>query len=301
MLGQCFAFYFISLTIGPIISGAMALHLGWRSFWWFNTALLVFGFLLHLFFFPETRYQRTVPQNTAGATLSLKDKVETHEQSPQSKENGAETEAAEGGRGAGEALDQAQTHQDPWLGRGGPGKGNFKLFSPYEGNLLREFWVPWYLHAFPIAEFAAFVVSFSASSYLALNLTQTQVFTAPPYNYTSQTIGLFNIAVLVGGFIGLVTCGPFSDWIAAYLTKKNNGIREPEMRLFAMIPYVAILIIGSVVTAVGYDYHWTWPTIVVVGYGALGIQVSALPSIASTYAIDSYKPATGSLFVMITV
>jgi len=41
--------------------------------------------------------------------------------------------------------------------------------------------------------------------------------------------------------------------------------------------------------------------IVIIGYTCAGIQVAALPAIASTYAIDSYKPATGSIFINITV
>ncbi|KAI1496328.1 major facilitator superfamily domain-containing protein [Biscogniauxia marginata] len=296
-----FSMYFAALTIGPIVSGAMAFNTGWRSFWWFNTALLLFCFLLNLCLFPETRYRRaTEPgQNTASETNDAAGPGEKAlEPTSKSYHEGGD---AETGNGITERLDQTQTHQDPWLGRGKPSKGQFKLFQSYEGSLLRELWVPWYLHIFPIVELAAFVVSFSASGYLVVNLSQTQAFAAPPYNYSSQTIGLFNLAVFIGGLIGLFTNGPWSDWVAAYLTKKNNGIREPEMRLPAMIPYVFVMIIGSVITGVGYDYHWPWPAIVVIGYGCLGIQVSALPSIASTYAIDSYKPVTGSLFVAITV
>ena len=41
--------------------------------------------------------------------------------------------------------------------------------------------------------------------------------------------------------------------------------------------------------------------IVIVGYTCAGIQVAAIPAIASTYAVDSYKPVAGSLFVAITV
>ena len=41
--------------------------------------------------------------------------------------------------------------------------------------------------------------------------------------------------------------------------------------------------------------------IVIVGWACTGIQVAALPAIASTYAIDSYKPVAGSIFVSITV
>jgi hypothetical protein len=101
--------------------------------------------------------------------------------------------------------------------------------------------------------------------------------------------------------IGLVTAGPFSDWVSAKATTRNGGIREPEMRLPAMIPYVIIMIFGNVITSIGYQKHWPWPVIAVLGYSLAGIQVAALPSIASTYAVDCYKPATGSLFVAITV
>jgi hypothetical protein len=41
--------------------------------------------------------------------------------------------------------------------------------------------------------------------------------------------------------------------------------------------------------------------IVIIGYTCAGIQVAALPSISSTYSIDSYKPVAGSIFVAITV
>jgi len=155
-------------------------------------------------------------------------------------------------------LSRALTHDDPFLGRGKPSKAQWRLWQPYEGNFLLELWMPWYLCAFPIVEFAAFVVSWTASSFLTLNLTQSQAFAAPPYNFTSTKIGFFNFAILIGALIGLFTAGPLSDLVAARLTKRNRGIREPEMRLLAMIPYVIIMIIGNVVVAVGYQHHWDW-------------------------------------------
>ena len=84
-------------------------------------------------------------------------------------------------------------------------------------------------------------------------------------------------------------------------TKRNHGIREPEMRLPTIIPYLALNILGNFVVGFGYQYHWPWEAIVIVGYGCIGIQVAALPAIVSAYAIDSYKPAAGSIFVAATV
>jgi len=68
-----------------------------------------------------------------------------------------------------------------------------------------------------------------------------------------------------------------------------------------MIPYALIMYLGNIIVSVGYQKQWHWAVIVVIGYTCAGIQVAALPAIASTYAVDSYKPVAGSLFVAITV
>ena len=107
--------------------------------------------------------------------------------------------------------------------------------------------------------------------------------------------------MLAGILIGLATAGPLSDWVSARATARNGGIREPEMRLPAMIPYVAIMVLGNVVVALGYLRGWPWEAVVVVGYTCVGIQAAGLPGIVSTYAVDSYKPVAGPLFVAITV
>lgn len=105
----------------------------------------------------------------------------------------------------------------------------------------------------------------------------------------------------MGAFIGLATAGPFSDWVSARATRRNGGVREPEMRLPAMIPYVLIMILGNICVSVGFQNKWPWQAIVIIGFTSAGIQVAALPGMASTYAVDSYKPVAGSLFVSITV
>ena len=42
------------------------------------------------------------------------------------------------------------------------------------------------------------------------------------------------------------------------LTKRNNGIRESEMRLPSMIPYVLVMVLSNFVVAFGYEYGWDW-------------------------------------------
>lgn len=228
----------------------MAEHIGWRSFFWLNVGILGLVLLLQIFLFPETKWHRVHPDEVAQeqqaptpTTIeSAPEKpVEITQQENVNMENGSE--------------------RDPYLHKGSPSKKQFKLWQLNGNNIktvLISFWTSWRLLSFPIVELAAFIVSWSASIFLTLNLTQSQAFAQPPYNFNSQTIGFFNFAILIGSFIGLATNGPFSDWVSMKATRKNRGIREPEMRLPAMIPYVIISIIGNFIVAFGYEYKWDW-------------------------------------------
>ena len=222
--------------------------------------MLAVVFILLVFFFPETKWHRVHPKeivanNTSPPAESKTAVVNLEEAS----EIDTPPSLADGVLNADSEAKAAA--QDPCLGRGTPSKQQFKLFqtSPQPIKaLLLAFWTPWRLFAFPIIEYAAFVVSWSASSFLTINLTQAQNFSAPPYNFSSQSVGFTNFALLVGTFIGLLTNGRLSDWIAARATKKNGGIREPEMRLPTLIPYVLIMLLGNFVVAFGYQHKWDW-------------------------------------------
>lgn len=226
----------------------MAEHVGWRSFFWLNVGILGAVLLLQIFLFPETKWHRSRAD-------------ETHETSEAAQQVISEPEKPIEVQQQEKVEVEEAPERDPYLHRGRPSKKQFLLWQLDGNNLktvLTSFWIPWKLLAFPIVELAAFVVSWSASVFLTLNLTQSQAFAEPPYNFNSQTIGFFNFAILIGAFIGLATNGPFSDWISMKATRKNKGIREPEMRLPAMAVYVVIMIIGNFVVAFGYEYKWDW-------------------------------------------
>lgn len=298
--------YMGSLMVGPIISGVMTEAVGFRNFWWFNFGIVALSLLLIIFCFPETKWHRAHPgeldhaaKNTPSpAGTGLQEKGVTEEVEEKSLEQ-TPTRAT-----MPDLTLSATAQRDPYLGKGYPSRQQWAFFQsnphPFKSMAI-DLWLPWKLFAFPVVEFAAFVVSFSCSSFLTLNLTQSQAFAAPPYNIKPENIGYMNFAILVGALIGLSTAGPFSDWVAKRMTLRNKGVREPEMRLLAMVPYTIIMFIGNIVVSVGYQNHWHWAIIVCIGYTCAGIQVAALPAISSTYAVDSYKPVAGSLFVAITV
>jgi hypothetical protein len=229
----------------------MADHVGWRAFWWMNVAMIALSIIMVIFMFPETRWNRASGlEQTADRSPATTSSIENEKAVLENEKNGADID---------HVLTQTSTNQngltevetaarDPYLGKGTPSKAQWRLFQPNRHpfkSIALDLWIPWKLFAFPIVEFAAFVVSWSCSSFLTINLTQSQALAAPPYNFNSQTIGFTNFAILVGAGIGLATAGPFSDWVSDRATRKNGGIREPEMRLVAMIPYMAIMYLGE--------------------------------------------------------
>jgi len=201
--------YMGSLMVGPIISGAMVETVGFRDFWWLNTALLGLSFLMVVFMFPETKFHRLHPDEIAAKEAQGGSPPASSIEKDQTlRADNAEAETKENVETGG--IQQAPTtnsilpntadltledtaSRDPYLGKGSPAKQQWLLFQPNKHpfkSILLDLWIPWKLFAFPIVEFASFVVSWSCSSFLTLNLTQSQAFAAPPYNFKPMSIGM---------------------------------------------------------------------------------------------------------------
>ncbi|KAH6866043.1 hypothetical protein B0T10DRAFT_82607 [Thelonectria olida] len=81
-----------------------------------------------------------------------------------------------------------------------------------------------------------------------------------------------------------------------WLSKRNGGIYEPEMRLWLALP-LAIQTAGSVLMAgLGIAYTVPWP-LVAFGFGLLGFNLGATGSIALSYSMDCYHDILGDAMV----
>lgn len=258
--------YFIGVFIGPIIAGNIGAHVSWRWFFWVCTiaqgvsafsqfpvqSLIHVGkvnLIMMFFMFPETRYIRPAPSSSGSFTTASDDRgskdgsISITTQTTQYKQ---EKDAPLPSAGA----DQVRTIRDRVVGK--PSRMQFSIIPrpQFETKdiIFRDIIAPIQIFTFPIICWVAFAFGFSTNCLLALNLTQSQVFAAPPYLFNPAQVGFVNFAFVVGGIIGLMTAGPFSDWISMRATKKNGGVREAEMRLVALVPYIAICLVGMVVS-----------------------------------------------------
>ncbi|KAJ5052361.1 uncharacterized protein L3040_002112 [Drepanopeziza brunnea f. sp. 'multigermtubi'] len=126
--------------------------------------------------------------------------------------------------------------------KGRRSKAQFSLIPTphFQGKslILQDFLPPLQIYSFPIILWATFAFACTANCLLPLKLTQSQVFAAPPHLFTPAQVGFVNSAFVVAGVIGLLTAGPLSDWVSTGMraTARNNGIRETDMRLVALVP-----------------------------------------------------------------
>ena len=139
------------------------------------------------------------------------------------------------------------------VGHGAPSLSQrFSVFPKPDLYALKFIWrdliAPLSIAFYPIILWASMAMGFAANCILNLNITQSQVFGAPPYNFSPSAVGLVNLAFVGGAAIGLMTAGPLSDWVSMRSTKRNQGIREPEMRLPALLPYIAACLVGNTVS-----------------------------------------------------
>lgn len=109
-----------------------------------------------------------------------------------------------------------------------------------------------------------------------------------PYAFSPSAQGLVFLSPLVGSLVGTYLCGPVADRIALHYTKRNDGIREPEMRLPTCIIAAVITFVGAVITGVTYHQktHWLGP---VIGYGILSAGAQMGATLAMTYSLDCHK------------
>ncbi|KAI0018798.1 major facilitator superfamily domain-containing protein [Xylariomycetidae sp. FL0641] len=134
---------------------------------------------------------------------------------------------------------------------------------------------------------------------LAFNYVFPIKITSPPYNWPVSISGIQAVGTLIG-FLLAVPFTPTSDRLAAYLTRRNNGIREAEMRLGVMLPAMIIAPIGLVVYGLTAQFNLHW-----IGY----FMGSGLTSwggyfyycFTLAYAVDSYNSDTSEMLIAMNV
>lgn len=130
---------------------------------------------------------------------------------------------------------------------------------------------------------------------LAFNYTFPLLITAPPYSWTQTSSGLIALGNLCGYLLAIPLTFT-SDRLAAYLTRRNNSIREAEMRLGVLLVPLLISPAGLVLYGLTAQHQLHW-----MGYmaGVAMVNWSAFFYFSFTlaYAVDSYNANTSEMLI----
>ncbi|KAL2811604.1 major facilitator superfamily domain-containing protein [Aspergillus granulosus] len=136
--------------------------------------------------------------------------------------------------------------------------------------------------------------------YVLMSALFAEVLLKPPYLWAFNTLGYVFTGQIATAVAVPIVCGYFSDLTTRWLSKRNNGVSEPEYRLLAVIlPTVAILISTIIYGRTAeHPENWTWAGIAVTlnfeYFGFVGIVVSSF-----VYCMDAYPQRVDAALVLI--
>lgn len=236
--GTANAFYITGVMVGsfltPLAAGIQANYTGWRRSYLALAISLTLLFVVFLFGYEETKYV-PVLQGVSGPRTSDTRHDDYEDEKDKAKDD----------------LD-ISLHQTRSNVRGSDSippatyRQRLRWVTYSSESLWKIVYFPAYIILLPHVLFSA--VQYAAGiAWLVIMASIIPIrFTAPPYNFTTEGIGLMNLGPFVGNLLGSFYSGLLSDRSVRWLARRNGGYYEPEMRLYLLLP-PALFMAGGII------------------------------------------------------
>ncbi|KAJ5912133.1 uncharacterized protein N7473_001436 [Penicillium subrubescens] len=283
--GAITALYNASLNLGvasgAIIDGFIVKYHPWRYIYYVAIALIGSVTLIVYATFPETAYIRNIASDGTVTTLTS---------------SGQRICRSTKGEEAGTSTVHEVAPAEPTT----RGAGFIQGLKLYHGKYTHEsLWQmtirPVGLLILPPVLWATLVMSVTIGFITAITSNVASAFSTA-YGFEAWQSGLCFFSAVIGCFFGIFLGGNFSDWVADYLTRRNGGIREPEMRLPAIMigAITGPLALALYGCGIKWQMHWIVPTL---GIGLINFTITQATNVSLVYTIDSYRPIAGEVVV----
>lgn len=167
-------------------------------------------------------------------------------------------------------------------------------------SLLRSFITPWSAFLLPAVSWTAYTYGCSVAFSASFSVSLAQIFSKPPYRFTASQTGLTVLSSFVGAFLGNVIPGPLSDWLVKYMSRKNNGVYEPEFRNVLCLPGLISGLIGLWGFGWSLEAHAHW--MVPVFFFGLSTFAFAIQSLVSNaYLLDCHRMYAQDGYAAVTI
>ncbi|KAK1776937.1 major facilitator superfamily domain-containing protein [Copromyces sp. CBS 386.78] len=283
-------------TIGPLICGFIVSEYSWRWHKWMTFILTMVNFMAVVFLMPETTWVRHSPNPVDPDSGTSRGPTPR----PAGRSDAEKAIGSANARGARSSL--GHTAESP-AALNLPKKSWTEEISVWpvvsrDTSLVKLFFRPFPMWSYPCVIFAFLAYAVSLQMTVAVNILNPFVLQAPPYNWSPMANGLINIPGLIGNLFGSVLGGWVVDRFCDWKTKRNNGVYEPENRLWLCL--VPLLISGSGCLLFGYGVEKTmnWASLFF-GYGMISVALTAVPTITMAYVSDCLLPVNSDALMLV--
>ncbi|CAI7600059.1 unnamed protein product [Penicillium pancosmium] len=274
----------VANSLAPVAAGYVTAGQGWRWVWIWVSILLGICLVLFFFFYEETKF---TPLVEGAAPVSLPD--------PNRKSrilSGRDEEKNVGSLSAQDRDTLAQSASFCVLPRASYIQ-RLKLWSSSPESFTtsishagRPFVV---ICTIPAVAYAALIYGIVTACYQVSVTVIAAYMVLPPFNFTSDQIGLMSgIPGFIGTSLGTLLSGFFSDKIILWLAKRNGGVYEPEMRLWLLLAFGIFVPVGLLLFGYGLSQEKPWP-VVAAGVGIFfTFGMTPASGMVLAYITDAY-------------
>ncbi|KUI65027.1 hypothetical protein VM1G_00988 [Cytospora mali] len=288
-------------SLAPVAAGFVTASQGWRWVWWWLTIFFGLVLIAFIFGFEESKFDWTKAAISGVPTLQTPSSIDSDsKEQPQEKTSNPEKQVQS-------ALTTVQSPAtsiqiDPSIPRSTYWQ-KLALTTTTPGPFMvfgRHAYQPFQiLCTIPGVAYMSLVYAVLLAWSTVMSAALSTYMIVPPYNFNSTQIGLMSLAPFIGNTLGSLICGPLSDRLILRLAKRNNGIYEPEMRLWVFVPFIPFQVAGAF--WFGYALqggeHWV---AIAFAFGICNFGTAPISSIALTYMADAYNEIIGDALVALT-
>lgn len=118
------------------------------------------------------------------------------------------------------------------------------------------------------------------------------------YNFSAGLVGLAYLAPTLGSLLAAPYCGWFANKFVLWRTRRKGGVREPEDRLWTLLPTAIIMPAGLILWGVGAAEHVHWFGLMF-GLFLIGFANPPMAATSINYTVDSYKDLSGEMLLTV--
>lgn len=234
----------VGAFLGPVASGYCVDGQGWRWQWWWCTIFLAAQLLVTIFAYEESKF---IPRRE----VIRKESTDIRKESA----NVTNTKDLSAHITTVESPTQLANITDLYIDPSIKPKTYWQrmaLITKSDAPILQHFYQPFIiLFTFPAVTYTALTFGFVLSCFAIVTTVQAIYLIEPPYNFSPSGVGLMNLPPFIGCFFGFFVGGWLNDKSIMWLAKRNQGIYEPEQRMWMAIPASLFIPAGLLLFGIG--------------------------------------------------